>query len=91
MPTKRTTVTGPRRKTWGKQSPYRGVYPTPWGKWRAMLWVSGRLHQAGGHPDPETAARAYDALARKLLGSDAVVNFAEVCWFVTPFQGQNDG
>lgn len=61
----------------GKTSKYRGVSfhracPKPY---RAILFTKGKTHQIGVFATEEEAARAYDAKARKILGTKAQLNF----------------
>lgn len=61
-------------------SAFRGVsWHTRSGRWRVVLRAGGKLHYIGaweGTPEGELqAARAYDAAALRLVGSDARLNF----------------
>jgi hypothetical protein len=61
-------------------SGYRGVRQSNSGKckpWSAIITVNRRLIYSCGHPTPEAAARARDALALKYFGKYAVLNFPE--------------
>lgn len=74
---KTAPAAGPRRKSWGKSSPYKGVYVTPQGRFAARIRVAKTLHYLGTFPDEEAAARAHDSKARELLGDRATLNFPE--------------
>ncbi len=55
---------------------YRGV--TPHGRpgwWKARLKKDGVMHVLGTYRDPEIAARVYDFVARRVHGTEAVLNF----------------
>lgn len=57
---------------------YRGVQFRPnakVNKYHAVLWARGKAYFGGMHPTAESAAHAYDALARQHHGEFAVVNF----------------
>lgn len=60
----------------GRASGFRGVHQIAYGGWRAEVTFAGQKHLIGtGYSDPEEAALAYDAAARRLFGSAAMVNF----------------
>jgi len=65
----------PRRSN--NTSGYKGVsYRKDSGKWIAGIMVGGRAIRLGQYADAVTAARAYDAAARRLHGDFARLNFA---------------
>ena len=47
------------------------------GKWRARFRHNGKELHLGYHNSQELAARAYDVVAKKYLGADAVLNFPD--------------
>jgi hypothetical protein len=57
-------------------SDFKGVY---WNRknrcWTAWIKVAGRTQYVGSSPSEEEAARAYDYVARELLGDAAPLNF----------------
>lgn len=65
-----------RPKLVQKASKYRGVY---WDKsanrWVARVGVNNKTYNFGKYKDEETAARAYDAGVREVIGEDAPQNF----------------
>lgn len=66
------------RKTRGAQGGgYRGVSKTRDGKWGASIEVAGKNSRIGTFPNPEDAARAYDAAAYAAWGEDCFMNFPE--------------
>lgn len=55
---------------------YRGVqFHKPSGTWRATFVSEGRHYNLRYHATAEDAARAYDAKARSILGTEAHLNF----------------
>jgi hypothetical protein len=57
-------------------SQFKGVYwHTSGRKWKAQITESGHRRSLGYHPSEESAARAYDAAARRLFGEYAALNF----------------
>ena len=72
-------MTLPRRQprpTANPQSPYRGVYWHPRShKWQAQIELDGKTRYIGKFDDDADAGRAYDAVARTLLGDAATLNF----------------
>lgn len=59
-----------------KSSPYVGVtYYKPTGKWVSKIAKDRQLHYLGYFDCPIEAAKARDAKARELYGSDASLNF----------------
>lgn len=54
---------------------FRGVTRRGDGKWQARIQVDGKRIHIGTFGTPEEAARAYDAMARELLGDKAILNF----------------
>jgi hypothetical protein len=55
---------------------FKGVFPAR-GKFYAMIGVNGKYSRSRGHETAESAARAYDSMARQLHGAFAWVNFPE--------------
>ena len=52
------------------KSSFRGVsWSKKGGKWKVRLTANYKIAYGGTHAEEEDAARAYDALARKLKGS----------------------
>jgi hypothetical protein len=64
-----------QKKRIGRTSKYKGVYLDQKGYWRAKIRFDGRVICLGQHKKEEDAARAYDAMAKKLHGEFAVLNF----------------
>lgn len=68
-----------RRSTGGKGHGYRGV--APYGakkdKWMMSINDAGTRICVVGFPTPESAARAYDYLARRRFGEFATLNFPD--------------
>jgi hypothetical protein len=61
-----------------KTSQYRGVSWMERGhKWLARIEIDGITHRLGRFNDEESAARAYDEAARRLLGGVAKLNFPD--------------
>jgi hypothetical protein len=59
-------------------SGYKGVnWSSRRQMWRACICVDGRTVSLGSHPDPVTAARAYDVGARHFFGEFAALNFPD--------------
>jgi hypothetical protein len=56
------------------RSGYRGVYPTPSGKWLAEIKVDYRKRRLGVFADPWAAAQAYNAAATEAWGEHAQLN-----------------
>jgi hypothetical protein len=56
-------------------SGFRGVHLHKPGKWRASIAVDGRKKHIGLFNSPIKAARAYDAVAQKMHGEFASLNF----------------
>lgn len=48
-----------RRKHRGTRSKYKGVFPTPYGSFQAMIRVNGILKHLGCFKNPEDASNAY--------------------------------
>jgi hypothetical protein len=58
-----------------KSSRYRGVTRhTQTGKWQGQVKYMGRSYHCGLHETEEAAARARDAVARRLFGKFAILN-----------------
>lgn len=66
-----------RKRVNGQTSMYKGVH---WdelnGCWRAQI-RDGKKRNLGGYRDAESAARAYDAAARRIFGEFALCNFPD--------------
>ncbi len=58
-------------------NPYRGVYETSSGRWRATIAHQGRGTHLGVYDTAEEAARSWDKKAKELHGEFAVLNFPE--------------
>lgn len=52
-----------------------GVNQTGPSKWEAVISFAGNTYNLGEFDDPEYAAETYDAAARSVYGTHAVVNF----------------
>jgi hypothetical protein len=64
--------------TWKRRngaSRFKGVFPSPSGKWKAGIRIDGRLRHLGTFVSDEDAARAYDRAARAAWGDWAALNF----------------
>lgn len=59
------------------RSGFRGVFRERSGRWFAHIRTEGRVRRLGTFDTPEEAAVVYDAAARVLHGSFAVLNFPE--------------
>jgi hypothetical protein len=59
--------------------PYKGVHPSgrPLKPWAAKITVDGKTVNLGRFTEPEQAARAYDAAARKHFGEFARLNLPD--------------
>ena len=57
------------------KSGYRGVRPSPEGKWQAALCVDGKSKFLGSYDTAEKAALRYDQEAIKQGGEFAILNF----------------
>ncbi|MFG1465293.1 hypothetical protein V5F77_20630 [Xanthobacter sp. DSM 24535] len=56
----------------------RGVsFDTLYRQWATHITVDGLRMFGGYHPDPVSAAKAYDSLARTYHGAKALTNFPE--------------
>lgn len=69
-----------RGKFKNNRSGYKGVYRDSGNRkaaWRAQITVNGDRKRLGYFSDPENAARAYDAAARKYCGEFANLNFPD--------------
>lgn len=56
---------------------FRGVHRTREGRFKARITCNGKLYFGKHVSDPVEAARQYDALAERLFGSFAVLNFPD--------------
>lgn len=61
------------RRGWSK-SGYKGISQRPSGRYAAVMRVAGKTVTIGTFDDAETAARAYDAAAKKRFGEFARTN-----------------
>lgn len=60
----------------GSRAPYKGVHLyRRSGKWSAQIRCQRVIYYLGVYPDPETAAKVYDAAARHYHGAFARTNF----------------
>ncbi|UOF79269.1 endonuclease [Caudoviricetes sp.] len=57
-------------------SGFRGVSKSN-SKWAASIWMNGKQRVIGRYANKEDAAKAYDAMALKIHGNYARVNFPE--------------
>lgn len=64
-----------RGKVGKKSVPFKGVYRTPEGRFKAEIKANGELRRLGHYDTAEEAAAAYDAAALKYHGAFAVTNF----------------
>jgi hypothetical protein len=64
-----------RKKHKNNTSGFMGVWQAASGRWRARLWHNNKRHNLGTYDTREEAAHAYDAMARKLHGEFATLNF----------------
>lgn len=55
-------------------SGFKGVTPTPKGRWRARIWMDRKEIHIGTYDTPEAAQKAYDAKALELHGRFASPN-----------------
>lgn len=60
----------------GPQRLHGVTYDPLYRQWAAHITVDGRRMFGGYHPDPVSAARAYDSLARTYHGVKARLNFS---------------
>lgn len=64
-----------RRRMGNSRQPFKGIYATAPGQWRARIRVDGRRVSLGTYPTAREAARAYEAAAFLHHGEFASVNF----------------
>ncbi len=73
----------PAQNKWNRSAPsgsvsgYLGVFRRPSGLWRAKVEANGRKIDVGPFSTPEQAAKARDAIAVRLHGPFATLNFPE--------------
>ena len=63
------------KKQMPSKSGFKGVHPTPSGRWAAKLMLNYKSVSAGTYDTPEDAARAYDQKAVECFGQFARLNF----------------
>lgn len=56
---------------------YKGVYPCPYNKFGATIYIDGKQTYLGAFDTPEDAARSYDYFAKMYYKEFAVLNFPE--------------
>lgn len=72
-----------RSGTKSNKTGYRGVYIDQRHKerpFRAKIFANGKSYRLGGFKTAEEAGRAYDRMAFKLWGSEAILNFPHPVW-----------
>lgn len=65
-----------RRGRRNTKSQYKGASLCPSGKWSSQIWLDGTKHHIGTFDTDAEAAAAYDAVALKMFGEFARLNFA---------------